>query len=72
MKLTRNLVAALIVIAATGACTTMPTQGQTQGNQDLAARIAGLEDRAAIKQVVDRFSVLADVKKTQEQTVLFT
>jgi hypothetical protein len=72
MKLTRTLIAALLVIASTGACTTMHTQGQTQGNGDLATRIAALEDRAAIKQLVDRFSVLADVKKTQEQTLLFT
>jgi hypothetical protein len=72
MELTRNLIAALLVIASTGACTTMQTQGQTQNNADLATRIAALEDRAAIKQLVDRFSILADVKKTQEQTVLFT
>ena len=72
MKFTRNLIAALLVIATTGACTSMKTQGPTQSNEDLATRIAVLEDRAAIKQLVDRFSVLADVKKTQEQTVLFT
>ena len=46
----------------------MHTQGQTNDNPDLAARIVALEDRAAIKQLVDTFSVLADVKKTQEQT----
>ncbi len=66
------LLAALLVIAFTGACTTMHTPGQTRNNEDLATRIAALEDRAAIKQLVDRFSVLADVKKTQEQTALFT
>jgi hypothetical protein len=33
---------------------TMHTQGQTQSNGDLATRIAALEDRAAIKQLVDR------------------
>jgi hypothetical protein len=60
------------VIATTGACTSRQTQGQTQSNGDLATRIAALEDRAAIKQLVDTFSVLADVKKTQEQTLLFT
>jgi hypothetical protein len=64
--------AALFVIASTGACTSMQTSSQTQNNEDLATRIAALEDRAAIKQLVDRFSVLADVKKTQEQTLLFT
>jgi hypothetical protein len=44
----------------------------TDNKEDVATRIAALEDRAAIKQVVDRFSVLADLKKTQEQTLLFT
>jgi SnoaL-like domain len=60
-----KLVAAVLMIGFTGACSSMR-------NEDLATRIATLEDRAAIKQLVDRFSVLADLKKTQEQTLLFT
>lgn len=39
---------------------------------DLAARIQLLEDRAAIKNVVDTFSVLADVKDVDTQVLLFT
>jgi hypothetical protein len=53
----------------------MQTSGQTtptNDSEDLGRRIGALEDRAAIKQLVDRFSVLADLKKTQEQTLLFT
>src|SRR5688500_333411 len=72
MKGLRNTIAALFLIATTGACSTMQTPGQMQNNEDLAKRIAALEDRAAIKQLVDTFSVLADVKKTDEQTLLFT
>jgi hypothetical protein len=68
MKIIANLSSALLVIALTGACSSVPTQN----DDDLETRIAALEDRAAIKQLVDRFSVLADVKKTQEQTLLFT
>lgn len=43
-----------------------------QQNADLAARIQLLEDRAAIKNVVDTFSVLADVKDVDTQVLLFT
>lgn len=41
-------------------------------NSDLSKRIQVLEDRAAIKEVVDTFSILADQKETQKQTLLFT
>jgi ketosteroid isomerase-like protein len=39
---------------------------------DLAARIAQLEDRAALKALVDTFSILADRKDVQRQLLLFT
>lgn len=38
----------------------------------LTARIKEIEDRMAIKNLVDTFSVLADQKETQKQTLLFT
>lgn len=43
-----------------------------QSGKDLGARIQLLEDRAAIKNVVDTFSVLADVKDVDTQVLLFT
>ena len=35
-------------------------------------RLTEIEDRMAIKNLVDTFSVLADVKETEKQTSLFT
>ncbi|MDO5612923.1 MAG: nuclear transport factor 2 family protein [Paracoccus sp. (in: a-proteobacteria)] len=39
---------------------------------DLETRIRNLEDHAALKALVDRFSNLADDKQVHEQTFLFT
>jgi len=53
----------------------MMERGRLLNNQqdaDLAARIQLLEDRASIKNVVDTFSVLADVKDVDTQVLLFT
>ena len=48
-------------------------KAQTMKNDDnLKKRISEIEDRIAIKNLVDTFSVLADVKETQKQTLLFT
>ena len=41
-------------------------------NDNLAGRIQAIEDRMAIKNVVDTFSTLADQKETGRQTLLFT
>jgi uncharacterized protein (TIGR02246 family) len=46
--------------------------GQTMNDNDLGGRIRALEDRAALKALVDTFSNLADVKDVQAQTQLFT
>jgi uncharacterized protein (TIGR02246 family) len=46
--------------------------GQTMIDNDLGGRIRELEDRAALKALVDTFSNLADVKDVQAQTQLFT
>jgi SnoaL-like domain len=39
---------------------------------NLNKRITEIEDRIAIKNIVDTFSILADKKETQKQTLLFT
>lgn len=40
--------------------------------QNLAQRIEVIEDKLAIKNVLDRFSALADTKEIDEQVLLFT
>src|SRR5688572_13028110 len=45
---------------------------QTMTNDDLGRRLGELEDRAALKALVDTFSILADQKDVQAQTRLFT
>ena len=47
-------------------------RAQTARRGDLAQRIAQLEDRAALKALVDTFSILADQKDVQRQLLLFT
>lgn len=46
--------------------------GQTMIDNELGGRIRELEDRAALKALVDTFSNLADVKDVQAQVQLFT
>ena len=48
------------------------TNAQTTRNVDLAQRVQQLEDRAALKALVDTFSILADRKDVQRQVLLFT
>jgi ketosteroid isomerase-like protein len=64
MKKLLLVVALLAAPAALGA--------QTARRGDLAQRIAQLEDRAALKALVDTFSILADQKDVQRQLLLFT
>lgn len=45
---------------------------KAQNMNDLTSRITALEDRAAIKNVVDTFSILADAKDVDTQVLLFT
>lgn len=47
------------------------TQAQTMSEHPLAQRIQQLEDRAALKTLVDTFSNLADTKSVDEQLLLF-
>jgi ketosteroid isomerase-like protein len=48
------------------------TMAQTSNDGNLAQRIQQLEDRAALKMLVDTFSNLADRKDVQRQVLLFT
>lgn len=45
------------------------TQSQTKS---IEKRITEIEDRLALKELVDRFSILSDVKHAQAQALLFT
>src|SRR2546421_7611792 len=50
-----------------------PTNGQAMKNDDnLNKRISEIEDRIALKELVDTFSILADKKDVKAQTQLFT
>lgn len=51
---------------------TQPTHAQQMTTGTLEQRIARIEDRQAIKNVVDVFSNLADVKQIDKQVLLFT
>ena len=48
------------------------TSLKAQTMEELKKRIKEIEDRTALKNVVDVFSILADQKDTQKQTLLFT
>lgn len=47
-------------------------QAQTMQDKDITARVRTLEDRAALKALVDTFSNLADTKSIDAQVLLFT
>jgi len=52
---------------------TLSVNAQTMKNaDDLTTRIKLIEDRIALKELVDVFSNLADQKETEKQTFLFT
>ena len=50
----------------------LTTSAQTMSDKTLEERISELENKAALKNLVDIFSNLADVKDVQAQTLLFT
>lgn len=58
----------LLLLAVTIIC--FPSAAQQ--SKDLEARIRAIEDKTALKTLVDTFSILADQKETQKQTLLFT
>ncbi len=47
-------------------------KAQTVKNKTQAMKIQEIEDRVAIKELVDTFSILADQKETNKQRALFT
>ena len=53
-------------------CAPIVSDAQTARDTTLGQRIQRLEDRAALKTLVDSFSILADRKDVQAQTSLFT
>ncbi len=48
------------------------SQAQPSANKSLEKRITEIEDRLALKELVDRFSTLSDVKHAHAQALLFT
>lgn len=52
--------------------TPLSAEAKTMTDTDLSHRIQTLEDRAALKALVDTFSNLADVKDIDRQVLLFT
>lgn len=48
------------------------SNAQTMNPQNIEQRIAAIEDKMAIKNVVDVFSNLADTKEIDKQVLLFT
>ena len=63
----KKVIVAVVLLIAPVA---LRAQAGSDGN--LARRIALLEDRAALKALVDTFSILADQKGVQKQLLLFT
>jgi hypothetical protein len=63
MKLITTIVFALLATL---------TFAQNKNNKTMEQRIAAIEDKMAIKYVVDEFSNLADTKEIDKQVLLFT
>lgn len=53
-------------------CLTTQIQAQKVKTNQSNKNMTQIEDKLALKELVDIFSILADQKKTQEQTLLFT
>ena len=51
---------------------TLTINAQTNKNTTIKSRVRQLEDRVALKNLVDTFSVLADIKDVKSQVLLFT
>lgn len=61
-----------IVIVISAILMTFSITAQTTNSKSLEERILELENKAALKNLVDTFSILADVKDAHAQTFLFT
>ena len=66
-----NLTAAVACGALLFLCLPLAAQTATS-NSDLEKRVRELQDRAALKELVDNFSILADKKDVHAQVQLFT
>jgi hypothetical protein len=62
-------IAAALGLGLLGACTSVQ---QPAGKLSLEQRVQSIEDRAALKALVDTFSNLADAKDVKSQVLLFT
>jgi hypothetical protein len=61
-----------LMLAVALLVTSVAAEAQTTREGNLAERMRLIEDRVALKALVDTFSVLADQKDVQRQTLLFT
>jgi hypothetical protein len=63
-----------LILAVAVALLTAPLalQAQSRRAADVRERIQQLEDRAALKALMDTFSVLADTKEVRKEVLLFT
>jgi hypothetical protein len=69
----RNIVNKSLLLLALSLLFSVPHEAQTMKNEnDLQKRVRELEDRAALKELVDTFSILADKKDVKTQVQLFT
>lgn len=67
----KHFIGEIIIILIT--LTSLNTlQAQNSGKTSLDKRINEIEDKLAIKKVVDAFSILADTKDIDQQVLLFT
>ena len=69
----RNIVKRALLLLALPLLFSVPHEAQTMKNDnDLRKRVRELEDRAALKELVDTFSILSDRKDVRAQVQLFT
>lgn len=69
----RNIVNKSLLLLSLSLLFSVPIEAQTMKNDnDLQKRVRELEDRAALKELVDTFSILADKKDVKTQVQLFT
>jgi hypothetical protein len=69
----RNIVNKSLLLLALSLLFSVSIEAQTMKNDnDLQKRVRELEDRAALKELVDTFSILSDRKDVRAQVQLFT
>jgi 2-hydroxy-3-keto-5-methylthiopentenyl-1-phosphate phosphatase len=68
MTTTNRYIITIVLLFATSAC----PRAAAAPDDSLGTRLAIIEDRVALKELVDTFSNLADQKETDKQTLLFT